>query len=291
MPLEVVDATRRILGEGLAWDAAAERLYWIGIHDRVVSWLDYPTGTTHVVDLPTRPGTLAPYRGDQVLLAVAEGFAVLDTASGALEMVVEVEGDVPERRMNDGKCDPYGRIVAGTMTVAEPRVGGPLYRLEPAAAPGERPRVTVLRDGFLIPNGLDWPTPDRMWHIDTPAETACLYEYPEHGPLADPIRVLDFAEYSGSPDGMTLDAEGNLWIAFWGGSAVRCFSPTGTLLEELAVPTEQPTTCAFAGPDLTDFYITTAAEGLDDSDEYAGVLLRWPGLTKGAAPARAWSGV
>ena len=291
MPLEVADASRLVLGEGLAWDAAAERLYWIGIEDRQVRWLDHRAGTSHVVELPTRPGTLAPYRDGRVLLAVAEGFAVLDTASGAYERVAEVEIDAPGRRMNDGKCDPYGRIVAGTMTVAEPRVGGPLYRLEPAADPDEPPRVTVLRDGFLIPNGLDWPSPDLLWHIDTPAEAVFLYEYPEQGPLDDPIRTLDLSEYSGSPDGMTLDAEGNLWIAFWGGSAVRCFSPTGALLEELAVPTAQPSNCAFGGPELTDLYITTAADGLEDPDELAGALLRWPGLAKGAGPASAWSGL
>ena len=291
MPLEVADASRLVLGEGLAWDAVSERLYWIGIEDRQVRWLDHRAGTSHVLELPTRPGTLAPYRDGRVLLAVAEGFAVLDTASGELEPVADVEIGSPERRMNDGKCDPYGRIVAGTMTLAEPRVGGPLYRLEPSPDTAEPPRVTVLRDGFLIPNGLDWPSPDLLWHIDTPAETAYLYDYPEQGPLADPIRALDLSEHSGSPDGMTLDAEGNLWIAFWGGSAVRCFSPAGRLLEELAVPTAQPSNCAFGGPELTDLYITTAAEGLEAPDELAGALLRWPGLAKGAGPARAWAGV
>jgi len=296
MPLEVADASRLVVGEGLAWDAASERLYWIGIEDQQVRWLDHRAGTSHVLDLPTLPGTLAPYRDSRVLLAVAEGFAVLDTATGSLEMVAEVEIDSPERRMNDGKCDPFGRMVAGTMTLAEPRVAGPLYRLESGQDgsdhPADSPRVTILRDGFFIPNGLDWPSPDLLWHIDTPTETACLYEYPEYGPLADPVRVLDLSAYEGSPDGMTRDAEGNLWIAFWGGSAVRCFSPTtGALLETVPVPTAQPSNCTFGGPDLTDLYITSAAVGREASDEYAGALFRYPGLAKGAAPARPWSGL
>jgi sugar lactone lactonase YvrE len=294
MPLELVDDCRLALGEGVVWDAVAQRLYWIGIEDRQVRWLDglgAPGSTVpakpQVALLDTRPGTLAPYRDGRVLLAVQDGFALLDTATGALETVAEIEADRPERRMNDGKCDPYGRIVAGTMTLDEPRVGGPLLRLEYDTEGSAR--VVTLREGMLIPNGLDWPEPDLLWHIDTPTRSIRLFDYPEHGPLADPVRTLDVSALGGHPDGMTLDAEGNLWVAFWGGSAVRCLSPEGSVLETVEIPTGQVSSCAFGGPDLDVLYVTTAGGGRPDSDDGAGSLYRYPGLATGR-PARHWSG-
>lgn len=289
MPLELVDDCRLALGEGVLWDGPADRLYWIGITDRQVRWLDAGIpGTAQVVPLDTRPGTIAPYRDGKVLLAVAEGFALLDTASGALEPVAPVEADRPDRRMNDGKCDPYGRIVAGTMSVDEPRADGPLYRLEYDQE--GRPRAVALRDGLLIPNGLDWPEPDLLWHIDSPTFRIRLYDYPEHGPLAEPVRTLDVSGLGGEPDGMTLDADGNLWVAFWGGSAVRCLSPQGKVLETVELPTGQVSSCTFGGPELDVLYITTAGGGPDAADDGAGSLYRYPGLATGR-PATPWAGV
>ncbi|MHA6759079.1 SMP-30/gluconolactonase/LRE family protein [Streptacidiphilus sp. PAMC 29251] len=296
MPLELVDDCRLALGEGVVWDDRAGRLYWIGIEDRQVRVLD-PGGSAgggeggggkpEVLPLDTRPGTIAPYRDGLMLLAVEAGFALLDTATGVLEPVAPVEADRPGRRMNDGKCDPYGRMVAGTMTLDEPRAGGPLYRLEYDSE--GRARVVVLREGMLIPNGLDWPEPDLLWHIDTPTRSIRLFDYPEHGPLADPVRSLDVSALGGDPDGMTLDAEGNLWVAFWGGSAVRCLSPEGRLLETVELPTGKVTSCAFGGPALDVLYITTAGGGAADADPGAGSLYRYPGLATGR-PARAWAG-
>jgi sugar lactone lactonase YvrE len=189
--------------------------------------------------------------------------------------------------MNDGTCDPWGRMVAGTMRRDEPRAAGPLYRLE--YEPDGTARVLTLREGMLIPNGMDWPEPDLLWHIDSPTYQIRLYDYPEQGPLADPVRTLDVSELSGEPDGMTLDADGNLWVAFWGGSAVRCLSPEGKVLETLELPTARVTSCAFGGPDLDTLYVTTAGGGEDGADDSAGSLFGYRGLVRGR-PARHWAG-
>lgn len=298
MPLELVDDCRLALGEGALWDGPANRLYWIGISDRQVHWLDHTAPGAVArgsVQLNTMPGTVAPYRDGRVLLSVEDGFTLLDTATGRLEQVADVEADLPDRRMNDGKCDPYGRMVAGTMRRGEPRTAGPLYRLE--YPEDGRPQPLMLRQGLLIPNGLDWPEPDLLWHIDSPTHRISLYDYPEHGPLADPVRVIDVSELSGEPDGMTLDADGNLWVAFWGGSAVRCFSPEGRLLETVELPTGRVTSCAFGGPGLDTLYVTTAGGGGtngdgdngDGTDQLAGSLFGYPGLAHGL-PAQRWAG-
>ncbi len=282
MQAEPADSTRLALGEGPSWDAAAQRLYWIGIPDRRVLWLDEATGRTGSRELDTMPGTLAPYRDGQVLLATARGFELLDTAGGEQRLLAAVEGDRPDRRMNDGKCDPYGRLVAGTMQLTEPRGPGPLYRLE---ADGT---VLPLLDGLAIPNGLAWPEPDRLWHIDTPTSRVDLYEYPEHGPLGRRIRSLDVSHLPGQPDGMTLDTEGNLWIAFWDGSAVHCLSPQGRLLATVTLPVPRVTSCTFGGPGLDTLYITTARTP-GAPDDPSGRLFRHPAAAQGH-PARPWSG-
>lgn len=281
MRAEIADPTRLALGEGAIWDADARRLYWIGIPDRRVLWLDPATGLQGSAELASRPGTLVPYRGHRVLLATERGFELLDTEQRSTSPVAPVETDRPDRRMNDGKCDPYGRMLAGTMQVDEPRLPGPLYRLEPDGT------AHPVLDGLAIPNGLAWPEPDRLWHIDSPTRRIDLYEYPEHGPVGPRIRSLDVSHLPGEPDGMTLDADGNLWVAFWNGAAVHCLSPTGRLLTTVEVPVRRPTSCAFGGPALTTLYITTAAAPDDDR---SGVLFCREAAGTGL-PAQPWAGL
>lgn len=248
----VADTPCLALGEGPVWDAAAQCLHWIGIPDRRVLTLHRPSGRVTVLELDVTPGTLMPAPQGRPVLATERGFEALDTATGRTELLAAVEADRPERRMNDGKRDPYGRPVAGTMQRTEPRQPGSLYRLEPDGS------VRPILDGLSIPNGLAWPEPDRLWHIDTPTRRIELHEYPEHGPVGRRIRSLDVSHLPGMPDGMTLDEAGNLWVAFWDGGAVHCLSPEGRLLDTVEVPVPRSTSCAFGGPELDTLYVTTA---------------------------------
>ncbi|MEU9129961.1 SMP-30/gluconolactonase/LRE family protein [Kitasatospora sp. NPDC048540] len=285
MRAEPADLHRLDLGEGPTWDAATGRLYWIGIPDRRLRWLDHRTGATAGLELPVMPGALAPARDGRVLLATERGFELLDTADGTSRLLAPVEADRPDRRMNDGACDPYGRMVAGTMRTTEPLADGRLHRLEPDGT------VTTVLGGLAVPNGLAWPEPDRLWYIDSPTRRIDLYEYPEHGPVGPLIRSLDVSHLPGVPDGMTLDADGNLWVAFWDGAAVHCLTPTGRLLATVEFPVPRPTSCTFAGPDLTTLYITTARTTRttpDTPDDPSGRLFRLDHTTPGR-PDHPWN--
>ncbi|MCD0483831.1 SMP-30/gluconolactonase/LRE family protein [Streptacidiphilus sp. ASG 303] len=287
MRADLVSPDRLVLGESPRWDAAAGRLRWVGIEDRAVLWLDPATGKSGRTDLDTMPGTLAPYDGDRVLLATDRGFEVLDTASGRLGPVAAAEADRPDRRMNDGACDPYGRMLAGTTALSGTPEPGPLYRLETG---GGAPRAVPVLDGLLVPNGLAWPEPDRLWHIDSPTRRIGLHVYPEHGPVGPLVRSIDTSDLSGDPDGMALDAEGNLWVAFWGGSAVRCLAPDGRVLETVELPVPQVTSVAFGGDALDTLWITTAARGTDPDDPAPhGALFRCDAPVRGL-PAVPWAG-
>jgi sugar lactone lactonase YvrE len=271
------------LGEGVLWDSVDRRLYWLDILGSTVFWRD-EAGTVHSITLPHMPGMIAPYQPGRVLLATDFGFEVLDTATGESTTVAAVESDLTARRMNDGGIDPTGRVLAGTMSRTEDAGQGVLYRLDAERA--VHPVLTAL----TIPNGIVWPTSDRVFYIDTPTRRIDEFEYHPETPFGRRVRSIDVSDFAGSPDGMTLDAEGNLWVAFWGGSAVRCFSPTGDLLETLRLPVRQPTSCAFGGHDLRTLYITSAYTGLGERrGELDGTVLTVADLATGV-PATAWSG-
>jgi sugar lactone lactonase YvrE len=176
--------------------------------------------------------------------------------------------------MNDGKCDAAGRFWAGTMAFDYRRGAGALYRLDPDG------RVhTMVRD-VTISNGLDW-TDDgrRMYYIDTPTKSIDVFDFDlASGAIASRRSLVQVPDGQGFPDGMTLDAEGGIWVALFRGGVVRRYTPDGALDREIRLPVTQPTSCAFGGRDLRDLYITTAANTLSPEERarqpHAGGVFR-----------------
>jgi sugar lactone lactonase YvrE len=269
--MDVYRSAEAQLGEGPSWHEGRQELVWVDILGREVHVGDRVYGT------PAYPGAAVPAADGHLLLAM-DGFVSLDLDSGAVAPVaaVELEDGV---RFNDGKCDPAGRFWAGTMALDEAPDRGALYRLDD---PGSVQRLVAP---VTVSNGLGWsPDAATMYYIDTPTRTIRRFPFDlESGAIGEPV-VLDLSAWSGLPDGMAVDAEGNLWVAFWGGWAVRRFSPGGELLSELAVPVARPTSCTFGGPGLDELLITTARVGLPEDElrdqPLAGsVLVTDPGVT------------
>jgi sugar lactone lactonase YvrE len=209
---------------------------------------------------PEYPGAAVPLPGGGLLLAMG-GFAALHLDSGKTSDIARLPLD-PDVRMNDGKCDPAGRFWAGTMELDGAPDRGALYRLDgPGAA---RQMVAPVS----ISNGLGWSLDGAwMYFIDTPTKTVRRYPFDmASGDLGAPSVLVDARAHLGAPDGMTVDAEGNLWVAFWDGGAVRCFSRAGEILEEVSLPVRRPTSCTFGGPDLRQLLVTTARHELTESE-------------------------
>ncbi|GAB2549739.1 SMP-30/gluconolactonase/LRE family protein [Rufibacter soli] len=256
---EVVGNHECLLGEGPVWDAARHRILWVDIQPGILHYF-YPATQEHkVFEIGQKVGAIAVRENGGVVAALQNGFAFLDLENKTLQWVAQVETELPENRMNDGKCDPAGRFWAGTMSLVNKQGMGNLYMLAPDGT------VSLKLPGVSVSNGLAWsPDQSTFYFIDTPTRQVVAYDYePSKGFLFNKRPVVAIPDALGKPDGMTIDAEGMLWVALWEGWGVGRFDPkTGQLLDHLKLPVARVTSCTFGGPALSDLYITSASIGL-----------------------------
>jgi sugar lactone lactonase YvrE len=281
----LVDAHAK-LGEGPVWDEREGCLWWVDILGEAIHRTDPASGSDEIVPVGQLIGAVVPRASGGLVAAVQDGFVAVDPANGRVEGLVPVEATDPTTRMNDGKVDPAGRFWAGTMGVDHRPNAGTLYRLDPDL------RVTAMVTGTTISNGLDWsPDGQTMYYIDTPTRRVDRFDFdPATGAIRGRTPAVAIREGAGSPDGMTVDADGFLWVALWDGWAVERYSPGGRLERRVEVPAQQASSCAFGGPDLEFLFITTAQEGfppggLPDQPHAGGLFVCRPGV-RGRPPFR-----
>jgi sugar lactone lactonase YvrE len=214
-------------------------------------------------------GTIAavvrPRRSGGAVIAVERGF-LLEDAGGTLSELPPVFSDHAVR-MNEGGCDPDGRFYCGSMAYDHAPGAGSVYRLDPDGS------VETVIDGVTISNGLEW-TPDgtRAYYVDTPTGRIDVFDYDRDSGLT---ARRPFVRTGGSPDGLTVDAEGGVWVAIYDGGAVHRYGPDGALDEVIEVGARQVTACTLGGPDLDELFITTSRERLEPGDDpLAGSLFR-----------------
>lgn len=278
------------LGEGARWDDRRGELLRVDIlagrifRDKIDN--DGALVPVQTYQVTGTVGAVAPVQDDEGwLLAAERGFTYL-YPDGAVRVVAEV---APEgTRMNDAACDPQGRFWGGTLAYDLRPGGGALYRLD------RNGRTELIMSGLTISNGLGWSPDGRtMYLVDSGPGVVHAFRFdPEQGTISDDHVLVDVPEEIGSPDGLTVDAEGDLWIAIYGGGRVQRYSPDGELREEFVVPAEQTTCCALAGPGLHRLYVTTATENWTDeqrrAEPAAGLVYRFDTDATGqpAAPFR-----
>lgn len=256
MKTEIVLEAKTLLGEGPAWDAKSQTLYWVDILGKRVYANDHV-----LVELDDTIGCLAPRQNGNLLLGMRSSFADLEPGSGKLTVLASLS-EPANNRVNDGKCDPAGRFLAGTMDMNEKDASGSLYSFD-----GNK--VTRLLDGIRISNGLAWSVDHKMlYFIDTPTREVKVFDYDAAaGQIADPRTAIAIPESLGWPDGMTADTDGNLWIAMWGGAQVTRWDPrSGRLLEQIPIPALQSSSCVFGGRDMNELYVTSARVGMTETD-------------------------
>ncbi len=277
--LELVVPARAELGEGPSWDAERGVLWWVDIVAGLVHRFDPASATDTAIDVDSPVGAVMLRSGGGLVVALADRLAALDPDTGALQTLVSLEPSAG-RRSNDAKVDPGGRVWLGRMARdASPSLGA-LVRVDPDR------HVTVRLEGLTIPNGLDWSPDGRtMYFLDSTWGEVRAFSYdPAAGLMGDGRSLVRLDEDGALPDGLTVDAEGCLWVALWGGETVVRVAPDGSILGRVGLPASQVTSCAFGGPALDELYITTARERFGPEDDarepLAGGLFRCrPGVT------------
>jgi sugar lactone lactonase YvrE len=282
--VDVVLAAGADLGEGPSWDAKAHTLIWVDITEALVHRFDPRTGRDESHDVGRPVGAAVQTTSGRLAIAGSDGFSLVDETTGAVELIAEIESDVAETVMNDGKCDAAGRFWAGTKDDAGERPLASLYRLD------QDRTCTKVLSGVTISNGIGWSLDQRtMYYIDSPTRAIDAFDFDlESGSLSNRRRLVEFPRTWGLPDGMTVDEEGMLWVAFYDGSAVRRLAPDGRAVSVVEFPVSKVTSCAFGGDDLSDLYVTSARNGLSAAElreqPLAGGLFRLTPGVRGFPP-------
>lgn len=248
----VLDA-RAALGECPIWSEEERVLYWVDIDAPALNRFDPQSERFSSVAMPSPIGSFALCEGGGFLLALRDGLWLANEQRAITRKIVDAPYSEAHHRFNDGRCDPQGRFVVGSMNEQRDSANAGLWRLELG-------RLMTLCSNITVSNSLCWSPDGRtMYHADTKQRTVWRYWYQDSDET--PRRTSVFARWDAEadrPDGAAVDSEGNVWIALYRGGRVVRLSPDGRILSEHRVPAQYPTMCAFGGDDLRTLYVTTA---------------------------------
>ncbi len=274
MDVELLVSNDTILGEGPVWDHRNRILYWVDITRGHLQAYDYLTGGNQIHEMGQYVGAAVPtVDGKRLVVALQNSIVLFDPTTGNQEMLCEPEPGNMVNRFNDGKCDPAGRFWIGSTQINHKDPTGVLYCVDPPN------QYRSKLDNLLISNGMAWSLDQKsMYFIDSPTLRVQEFDYDLHtGNIGYRKDALVFEQEDGVPDGMCIDATGNLWIAFYGKGKVACYDPrTGTKQHQVSVPAKNTTSCCFGGPDLDVLFITSAKR---DDPNGGGLYFCRPGVS------------
>lgn len=263
-------------GEGPLWDDRTGLLAWVDLVGCAVHLLEPDRGRDVAVRLDQQVGAVAVREAGGLLVAVERGLVTWESADLAVPgdldppprratVAVDVEAHDPTTRTNDGAADPRGRYWIGTMAHDEASGAGTLYRVD-----ADGSLHAQVRDA-TIPNGIAWERDGATAYFIDSAEQRVdrLVVDPASGDVVERVAHLDLSDAPGAPDGMTIDVEGGLWVALWGGWQVRRYAPDGRLDMIVDLPVAHVTSCVHGGGGLRDLFVTTSRRDLNDAERAA----------------------
>jgi sugar lactone lactonase YvrE len=264
MDAELKLEMKALLGEGAIWNSLRNELYWVDIEGKSFHVFDPVSSEIRAFDTYKKIGTVVPVDDEHVLVALEDGIATVNIKDGTIiyRLATGIHHE-HNRRFNDGKCDPSGRFWVGTLSMSGAKEVSSLYAIDGDL--GFEEKLT----GVSISNGIAWSADGKlMYYIDTPTSQVVQFDFKcDSGHISNRKVIIQVPDDMGFPDGMTIDCDGNLWVALWDGFGVAKYNPAnGELLQKINVPAPKVTSCAFGGEDLDILFITTARVEMSDEE-------------------------
>jgi len=274
LTIQAIGKRQSLWGEGPIW--WNDSLYYVDIEGKAIIRLNPYTEEETIWEFPERIGCVVPCNNGHLLYAGDNGISIFDPQTKQSSHITDPESHLPDNRFNDGKCDPYGRFWGGTISLKKFKGSASLYCLDTAK------NLEKKLEGLTNSNGLTWSQDKkRFFHIDTQSRSIQAYDYngeTSEISLATTIVNTEALGFDSSPDGMTIDSQDNLWVAFCHGGCVACFdSKNGDLLQTIKVPAIETTACTFGGQALNRLFITTGIKK-DYPEKHAGKIFVIDGL-------------
>ena len=259
--LSIFATSKNVLGESPFWHPIRKSLFWVDIEPGILHEQKLDSERTDTWKVGKKIAVILSQTGSQLLIGAQDGISRFDLSTGELNLIIPLTVGQPSLRCNDGSFDSKGNIWVGNMDMQGTEGLGNLYRI------GVEGKTNKVLDGLTIPNGLVFSLDhERMYFIDTPTRTVKSYLVDSNANFSFEKIVITVPENMGMPDGMTIDNQGMLWIALYGGASVSRWNPiNGALLETIAIPALQVTSCCFVGEDLDELMVTTARENMTDA--------------------------
>ena len=287
--IDVVHRGNDIVGECPLWHPVEQRLYWIDTRKPALHRLEMD-GKVRSWTMPSNIGSFVFRRQGGIIAGLQQGFAAVDLDAEEVRVLIDPEPHLPENRLNDGRCDRFGRYWCGSRDPGRTHPGGSLYRLEVDLT------VTTIESGFIIPNGMAFhPDGQTMVFADSNAETAWRYTLSmDTGELQGKQIYLTTHGLPWRIDGATFDDEGYYWCALLGDGAIGRFDFSGRLDRIVRMPVSHPTMCNFGGRDLDVLYVTSGSIFLSAEERaqqpLAGALFAIRGLGARGVPESLFAG-
>lgn len=278
--VRIIERDRRDrLGEGPLWSVRENALYWVDILGRRINRLSFESDSVESFSQPDYAAWIIEREHGGFVAGIGLDIVRLDLSSGKRDMIGSVDKGVAGNRLNDAKADSQGRIWAGSMPASCDRPTGAFYRIDADGL------ITRVDSPYTIANG---PAIDHegrfLLHTDTALRTIFRFDIHDDGTLGARQPFIVFEKEWGSPDGMTFDEDGGLWVACWGAGCVTRFTPSGARERTITLPASQITSCTFAGDNMDRMFVTSASEGVDET--HGGALFEIDPGCRGRAPEK-----
>jgi len=277
-----VVACQNRLGEGPLWHPDEKALYWVDIEGKKIQRYYPVSGKYEAFDTPLRVTLLAFRENGGAVCATENGFHFWERETNAFTFISDPEAGKEGARFNDGKSDRAGRLWAGTMRPSD--ATSALYRMDADLS------VRKILDGITISNGIGWSPDNRtMYYVDSLRYVMYVVDYDlANGAATNQRPFLELDADYGTPDGLTVDSQGYVWCAIYGGWKVIRIDPTGEICEEVPMPVSQPSSCMFGGKNLDTLFITSISDGIEDpaKEPMAGDLFALKPGVEGLPEAR-----